>query len=189
MYPWPLRKNFFVWTRQKVRSLYFIYSEILVPYFSDCKQLKIPYSCKLKILIKIGIVKNILSVHWKLNSHYEGECGKKKREEENMWGSAVFWQESDCVGGLPMTCLNKTCAVGSWWEWQNSVQCLSWEGKEKHNERRKKSKRLLSLIDLLNKRNCSTMSCLWHLWREVEIVLLEMIDSLKWNTAHWAFFR
>lgn len=64
--------------------------------------------------------KNILAVDWKLDSHYEGGCGKTKSEGEKMWDSAMFWQESDCVGGLPEACLNITCAVGSWWEWQNS---------------------------------------------------------------------
>lgn len=35
----------------------------------------------MKLLIKIKIVKNILAVHRKLDSHYESECGKTKRGE------------------------------------------------------------------------------------------------------------
>lgn len=63
-----------------MRPLHFIYSEILIPYFSDCKKLQIPYSCKLKLLIRFRIVKDILAVHWKLDSHYEDECGKAEKK-------------------------------------------------------------------------------------------------------------
>lgn len=86
-------------------TVFYIFRDAV--YFFDCKQLQIQTRYKLKLQVTIRVVKNILAVHWKLDSHYAGECGKIKRGE-NMQGSAVFWQKSDCVGGLPKTCLNNT---------------------------------------------------------------------------------
>lgn len=95
MYSCRLKKILFCVTSSKMRPPYFC-SEILVLCFSDCKQPPSPYSCKLKLLIKIRIVKSYFGMHWKLDSRYEDECEKTKREEENVRFSSVPTRKCLC---------------------------------------------------------------------------------------------
>lgn len=122
---------------------------------------------------------------WKLNSHYEVGYGKTKSEGEKMWNSAMFfWQESDCVGGLPEAWISPVKWVPDGMTEFISVSTMR---RVKKKERVKKEKKASFINHLVRKEDLLYNDCVWIIHKELEIVLLKETDSLIWNAAHWAF--